>query len=153
MGESMLLVKTIVQHSLISGLGVFADEVIKKDQIVWQFDPETSMVLTHEDLSLMEQRHSRERICLYLKHGCYIEHLDCIAVCLDNGRYVNHSEEPNLGPLEDDGETSWQYSIALRDIKKGEELTENYCDYDSAPWSDLFYLKYDIFNPKIAISK
>lgn len=149
----MLLVKTFVQQSIIAGLGLFADEDIKKDQVVWHYDPQTSMALTQDDFSLIEKTQSKEKICYYLKYGCYIEHLDSIAVCLDNGRFVNHSENPNLGPLEEDDETSWQYSIALRDIKKGEELTENYCDYDSAPWSNALFSKYEIFNPAISLEQ
>jgi SET domain-containing protein len=44
---------------------------------------------------------------------------------IDKSYYLNHSTKPNL-VTHDKGETF----VALRKIKKGEELTANYDEYD-----------------------
>ena len=43
----MLLVKTYLDKSLIHGVGVFADEFIKKGTLMWEFNPLIDVVLTH----------------------------------------------------------------------------------------------------------
>jgi uncharacterized protein len=60
---------------------------------------------------------------------------------------VNHSNEPNCGsaPGASD-ESMWQYSVALRDIKKGEEITESYATYDSSSWLENLCAEYNIFS-------
>jgi len=47
---------------------------------------------------------------------------------LDISFYMNHSNDNNIGLVEDTGE--YATFITLRNIKKGEELTLNYNDYD-----------------------
>ena len=127
----MLLVKTLVKESTISGLGLFADELIKKGQRVWEFNPETCLVLTEKQLSLwLESCQRSEKDIIryyYLKHGYYEANRDAIVFCLDNSRFINTVLHPNVQSEPD-------VSVALRDIEKGEEITENYDAYDSALW-------------------
>jgi hypothetical protein len=44
--------------------------------------------------------------------------------CSDNAKYFNHSETPNIKDS-----PAGQFSVAIRDIKAGEELTCNYNDF------------------------
>ena len=59
---------------------------------------------------------------------------DSLVICLDNARYVNHSDTPNSGPAADQNPL---ISIALRDIAKGEEILEDYDVYDNCPWAEI----------------
>ncbi len=146
----MLLKKTVVKVSPIAGVGLFADQDIKKGEIVWQYTPESCTLLTEEQLDvLVNSFHKTEKdlIKYYLTYSYFQKFLNSLVFCLDNGRYVNHSEEPNLvAPTDLPYDVAWQYSVALRDIKKGEELTENYNSYDPAEWVDTFCQKFGIFH-------
>ncbi len=59
---------------------------------------------------------------------------DALVLILDNARYTNHSSEPNSAEYEEPGAIG---SIAIRDIKAGEEITENYNLYDTCPWEEF----------------
>lgn len=146
----MLLVKTMVKSSAIAGMGLFADENIKEGTPVWQYTPETCNVITKQQFTaLLQSFHKTEKqlIQYYLTYTYYQEKLNGLILCMDNGRFVNHSENPNLkGPASMPKSDSWQYSVACRDIKKGEELTEDYRTYDSSEWLDELCHKYDIFH-------
>ncbi len=150
----MLLVKTEVKNSPIAGVGLFAAEEINKGDIVWQYSPNTCLLFTnHQFQSLLNSFHKTERqlIEYYLTYGYYQEIVQSLVCCLDNGRYVNHSEQPTLStPKDMPANMAWQYSIALRDIQKGEELTENYTTYDSCDWLDAICHSYQVYHfPKI----
>lgn len=142
----MLLIKTTVKPSTIAGLGLFADEDIKQGEIIWRYDPQTCMVFTQQQLStLVNSAQYIESIKYYLTYGWYVSQLGGVVVCLDNGRFVNHSSAPNLGQITPSDE-SWRFSFALRDIEKGEELTENYASYDSTDWFNDLHHNHDIFS-------
>lgn len=146
----MLLVKTVVKSSSIAGMGLFADQDIKKGNIVWKFTPETCSLFTQEQFQvLLNSFHKTEKeiIKYYLTYSYYQKFLNGVIFCLDNGRFVNHSDQANLAaPTHLAADATWQYSIAQRDIQKGEELTENYNTYDSSDWLDELCQKYDVFH-------
>lgn len=144
----MLILKTSVKQSPIEGVGLFADQNIKKGDIVWQYTPDTCLIFTQSQFeALLTSFHKTERqlIQYYLTYSYYQKYLEGLIFCLDNGRFVNHSDQPNLaGPSDMPPELAWQYSVALRDIEKGEELTENYETYDSSNWLDEVCRYYDV---------
>jgi uncharacterized protein len=146
----MLLVKTVVKPSSIAGVGLFADEEIKEGTPVWQYTPETCIVLTKPQFQeLLQSYHKTEKelINYYLIYSYYQAKLNGMILCLDNGRFVNHSENPSLkAPMNLPKENAWQYSVAARDIKKGEELTEDYRTYDTSEWLDDLCQKYEVFH-------
>ena len=127
----MLLVKTIVKESPIAGLGLFADEPIKKGQRIWEFHPETCLVLTEKQLKSWQDSSQKQEMDIinyyYLKHGYYEVNKNAIVFCLDNSRFINTVSQPNILSYP-------EVSIAARDIAKGEEITENYEDYGAAEW-------------------
>lgn len=144
----MLLAKTIVKSSAIAGVGLFAEEDIKEGEIVWKFTHDTCLTFTKEQFNeLANSYHKTENqiIIYYLTYCYYQNNMDALIFCLDNGRFVNHSDKPNLSaPANMTKDQSWQYSAAIRDIKKGEELTENYNGYDTCNWLDEFYKLYGV---------
>lgn len=153
----MLAVKTVVKQSTIAGMGLFADEDIKEGTIVWEYTEKSCSVFNKEQFQVfLESYHKTEKeiIQYILTYSYYQAKLKGLILCLDDGRFVNHSEKPNLkGPAHMDRDTSWQYSIACRDIKKGEELTEDYRTYDSSEWLNDLCQQYNIFHyqPEAAV--
>jgi hypothetical protein len=117
----MLLVKTYVAPSGIEGVGVFAGEPIAKGQSIWRFDPRFDRTLTIEELELLP-----EGVRAFLEKYSYPHHAEegVVILELDNGRFMNHSTEPNTDFSQMD------FGYALRDIKAGEELTCDYVEFD-----------------------
>lgn len=146
----MLIPKTEVKTSHIAGVGLFAAQDIKKGQIVWQYTPETCQIFTESQFqSLLKSFHKTERqlIQYYLTYCYYQESFNGLVFCLDNSRYVNHSDEPNLGgPTHMTNELRGKCSVALEDIEKGTELTENYRTYDSVGWLEEVCKFYQVFH-------
>lgn len=146
----MLLVKTAVKPSLIAGMGLFADQDIKKGDIIWKYTPETCNLFSQEQFQvLLNSFHKTEKelIRYYLTYSYHQKFLNGVVLCLDNGRFVNHSNEPVLGgPTHLLPNVAWQYSVALRDICKGEELTEDYNTYDASDWLDDLCQQYEVYH-------
>lgn len=126
----MLLVKTYVAPSPIHGLGLFAAEPIAKGQVVGQFTvgfdsicepalfatlPESAQAfLRCYGFPLQELAELLARPAAELFGGWALE--------VDNMRFCNHSDTPNIsatGPIR-----------ALRDIQINEELFQRYYDYN-----------------------
>jgi len=110
----MLIIKTRVAPSEIHGLGLFTEEDLVKDQVVWEVNPLIDKAIEKqwlETLPLVAQE--------FVHHYAWLEG-NHYYVSLDNDRFMNHSDDPNI---ENDHE---KFCFALCDIKAGEELT---CDY------------------------
>jgi len=96
------------------GHGVFAVKPIKKGTITWAMD-ELDREFTPEQIRSMGEV-CREVVMTYTyrnRKGNYI-------FCWDNGRYMNHSFRANCIA------TAYNFEIAIRDIKPGEQLTNDY---------------------------
>ncbi len=117
----MMLVRTYVAPSSIEGLGVFADEDIPANTLIWCLDPKFTVTFSPEELKELPD-YQREFVERYsFPHLKMENHL---VVELDNGRFMNHSENPNTDF------TIFEKGYALRDIRKGEEITCNYYEFD-----------------------
>jgi uncharacterized protein len=117
----MLLVKTKIEKSKISGFGLFADQFIPKGTIIWRFNP---MVDKKIHKSIIEVECERSVIfknhvdTYYWRKGEYYYSAN------DDGKMINHSFNPNTD--DPDPETT----IANTDIQIGEEITSNYQSFD-----------------------
>lgn len=96
------------------GYGVVATEFIPKGTITWvqdkldrEFTPNDAIRLGTEYASIIETYSFRNQ------QGNFV-------LCWDIGRYVNHSFLSNCLT------TPYNFEIAIRDIEKGEELTDDY---------------------------
>jgi uncharacterized protein len=122
----MLLIKAIPKSSLIHGIGLFADQDIPKGTQIWKFSPALDLEISLSDFEKLSQ-YEKDYINFYgflsKKTGNY--HLS-----FDNVRFINHSKEGNV--TIDMSVDDIQYPlIASKDIKKGEEVTQNYFEFDN----------------------
>lgn len=117
----MLTIKTKIDKSLIHGIGLFSDEfIIKKGDCVWQLDNRFDKVFSIEEFNLLPKITQE-----YIMHYSHFDKkLNKHILCSDNARFFNKSENPNIGG------DNHLVSIALRDIERGEELTEIYYNFN-----------------------
>ena len=117
----MLLIPNYVGPSAIEGVGVFAAAPIAKGTVIWSLDERFDQVLSAADIAELgeEQRNFVDR------YG-YPHTLrpELTIVELDNGRFMNHSGEPNTAFT--DPAIGW----TIRDIAEGEEITCNYAEFE-----------------------
>lgn len=95
----------------ISGLGLFADEDIKKGEYVISYK---GRLISTQEADKLKNRYLFEIDENYTIDGSSRDNL---------ARYINHFCEPNLEATIEAGEIRF---YALRDIKKGEELGFDY---------------------------
>lgn len=124
----MLLVRTFVKESPIHGLGLFADQPIRRGDPVWAFDGRLDRIIRVADLPSYP-----DHMIDYLEIYCeFFPELDVLVLSGDNDRYTNHDADPNtaviLPNLPEAG------VIALRDIAPGEEITCDYAVIRSRKW-------------------
>jgi hypothetical protein len=115
----MLLVKTYVNKSRIHGLGVFAGETIRKGAKIWRFVFGFDRYYTRKRLAKLPKA-ARDYIKL---HG--YQWKNEILLSMDYDTFMNHSENAN---------TDFRngYVIARCDIRKGEEITNDYRAFEAA---------------------
>lgn len=115
----MLTVKTSLRHSAIHGMGVFAEQFIAAGTVVWQFQPEFDFRVSEESVAALPEI-ARQKLLHYSAKwgGGYV-------ISADDARFLNHSEAPNLRTMDEP-----DCDIAIRDILIGEELFEDYREFD-----------------------
>jgi SET domain-containing protein len=112
----MLLVKTKIGSSLIHGIGLFADQFIPANTIVWRHNDLIDRVYRYDQLE-----HMPNIIQDILNNYGWREN-EYLVMPGDNARFTNHSLAPNC-------ETAPGISYALYDIQVGEEITEDYSSF------------------------
>lgn len=120
----MLIPHTFVKESPIHGVGCFTKSDIPKDTLVWKFSDCFDLKIN------IENAYGLWKECLeyygWREDGYQI-------FCLDNAKYINHSKDANLVLDKETGNL-----VAARDIKAGEELTENYREvYEEGNYLDI----------------
>ena len=113
----MLLVKTYIGKSKIHGVGVFAGEPIRKGAKIWRFVEGFDRCYTPKQFARLPKP-ARDFLKSY---GYRVD--DEILFTVDNDRHMNHSDKPNTF-------LRAGYVIARRNIRKGEEITNDYREFD-----------------------
>jgi hypothetical protein len=116
----MMRVKTRVGLSSIEGLGLFAEEPISAGQRVWEWNEIVDRLYTREELETLPEPARSSMLKYSWRYG---DHYRCSG---DEARFLNHSPEANLTMVGPDVE------VARREIAVGEELMENYAEFDEA---------------------
>ncbi len=108
----------IVKKSKINDKGIFANRDFNKGEIVLKWDPKP---IRESDIKKLSK-----------KERGYVAEIDNKYYLMQPPeRYMNHSCEPNTKPRDN-------CDVAIRDIKKGEEITT---DYGSIGGVDSFRCK------------
>jgi SET domain-containing protein len=116
----MLLIETIARRSDIQGFGCFAAADIKGGTKVWEYTLEYDQTFTVSEFKTLPPT-LKDHFTRY----AYIDKTTMKYIyCSDNAKYFNHSETPNIKDSADG-----KFSVAIQDIKSGEELTCNYNDF------------------------
>ena len=124
----MLYVKTKLQQSSISDIGLFADQHISKGAIIWAFTPDIDLIINKEVILQLTKQQQID----FFKYA-YRFNKDYI-YCSDNSKFMNHSNAANT-------HHSPTICIASQDIKPNEEITCNYSDFipDYIPFEITIY--------------
>jgi len=122
----MLLVKTKIGQSKISGIGLFADQFIKKGTAIWKFQTGFDLRVGKDELGNLSESAKEQ----FLKYAYLNPDTQKYILCFDDARFFNHSDEPNSIDVDSPGDEEG-LDVADRDIEKGEELTCNYKDFDA----------------------
>jgi|SRR3989344_4728873 len=122
----MLLVKTKIGKSKIHGLGLFADQFIPKGTAIWKFKKGLDLSLTKKAFGRLPEIAKKT----LKKYGYLTIRPKRWGLDFDDGRFINYSFNPNSRitlKVVDHGDTI----VAVRNIKRGEEITNDYSEYDS----------------------
>lgn len=108
----MLKVKTKIGISQIHGIGLFADQDIKKNDLIFE-ESNFTIVFTKEQYESFPeiQKHFLD-VYGYFEEGIW-------KCSLENERFINHSDNPNTISIKNK-------IFALVDINSGEEITSDY---------------------------
>lgn len=123
----MLTVKTNLDNSPISGIGLFAMEDIKKGQIIWKNNAGSELVISKVEFDQLSD---------YMKnvyqHSGYLDKVDQQwKLPLDNARFMNHATNANTFQ-----NAHGDYEAA-RNIWIDEEITCNYYEFEEVVGKSL----------------
>ncbi len=121
----MLLIKTIIKSSSIHGIGLFADQDISKGTKIWKFSPGLDLEIKPSDFEKLNQ--CEKDVILF--SGFHSKKTGNYHLSFDNVHFINHSTLGNISTDMTVDDIEYPL-IANRDIKKGEELTQNYFEFD-----------------------
>ncbi len=124
----MYVVPVKIAKSEIDGHGVFEEVNIAKGTVVWKHKDGYDLTLTTEEYeSSSAERKSELEKTAYLSpwSGLWV-----FPTGNDPAQYTNHSPNNNLSVVYDESISSEPYCIANKDIEAGEELTNNYHEFD-----------------------
>ncbi len=117
-----MLNKKIEKRSIskINHFGLFAKELIFKDEMIWTSTNDTIKVIHVTELEKLSKNEQKDWIDHCYQIGDYF-HMD-----IDDTRLMNHSCDPNTTdyPIDDPNAI-----IAARNIEKDEEITWNYLPF------------------------
>jgi uncharacterized protein len=127
----MYLVPVTIGKSDIEGMGVFAQSAVKKGEVVWKYVDGHDLTLSQEEYSKLGDEERR-----YLDKVAYLSKESRVYVYPpenDPALYTNHdATDYNLSVVLDYSISTEPFFVANRDIASGEELTNNYHEFDEA---------------------
>ena len=115
----MLHIKYRLEKAENGGMKILTDEDLKQGQVVYSTSQGLDVDIPAQEFDQMDEKKKQE----IRQWGFLLEPEDVWHVNFDVTRCVSHSFEPNLIQ---DPEHNEIYLVAARDIKTGEELTQNY---------------------------
>ena len=120
----MIHIKYKLNTSDHHGIGLFADQEIKKGELIYTPSPLLDVNLTQEQFDSLDEKERQEmRWWGYFDATSQKWHVD-----FDVTHFINHSYE---GTVTQDPNHTDAYLVATRDIRTGEELTQNYLEFET----------------------
>jgi SET domain-containing protein len=113
--------KTKLRESPHHGIGIFADEFIPADSLLWTPSSSLSLHWTEEEFNALPQS-DQEIISHY---GYFHKEFKIWHLAADDSRYVNHSKNPTVTVSDD----NWGLKT-LKDLNPGDEITQDYNDFE-----------------------
>lgn len=120
----MIHIKYKLKASELHGVGLFADQPIKHGDIIYTASPLLDLNITQEQFDSLNQKEKDE----ILWWGFFDQPSQMWHVDFDVSKFINHSNEATVTQADDHDEA---YLVATRDIALGEELTQNYLEFES----------------------
>jgi SET domain-containing protein len=100
------------------GLGLFAKEFIEKGSIVWEYIEGVDIKICKDKFEKLNEVQKE-----YFYKYAWLEEDGCYYSSCDLTNFINHSYNPNLKVIDN-------IVIAIQDIQTGEEMFENYQEFD-----------------------
>lgn len=120
----MIHVKYKLNASNIHGVGLFTVQPIKKGDLIYTASPLLDLNISQEQFDSLQQKEKDE----ILWWGFFDQPSRMWHVDFDVSKFINHSLEANISQDEKHDEA---YLVASRDIDAGEELTQNYLEFET----------------------
>jgi len=118
----MIHIKYKLDRSATHGIGIFADQDIQKGQLIYTVSPGLDVDITQVQFdSLKEEEKKKIKYWGYWFEPNKVWHVD-----FDHIHFINHPFTPNSAQ---DFSLPEAPLTATRNIKTGEELTQNYLDF------------------------
>ena len=115
----MFHIKYHLDKSSIHGIGIFADEDISEGSIVYSINDALDLIVSASDFSNLsdDERHT-------ISHFGYLDRSsDHWHLSFDDIRFCNHSPDSNIV-------LKGSSLVAKKDISCGEELTQDYSEFE-----------------------
>ena len=120
----MIHVRYKVRESDLHGVGLFSDQDIRKGALVCTASPSLDVDITQEEFDALSAGEQSEiRWWGFFDLTSRKWHVD-----FDVTRFMNHSFDANVTQDERHVEA---YLVAARDVRTGEELTQNYLEVET----------------------
>ena len=120
----MILIDYEIKSSQVHGGGMFTKQDITKGDLIAKASPLLDVDITVDVFDKLEEKEKEEM----LYWGFYDEPRGLYHCDFDNTKFINHSKEGNVTQ---DETYQDMYLIAKKNISKGEELTQNYLEFES----------------------
>ncbi|KKT40041.1 hypothetical protein A3K29_01485 [Candidatus Collierbacteria bacterium RIFOXYB2_FULL_46_14] len=120
----MIHIKYKLDRSPLHGIGFFANEDLEKGQLVYSASPKLDVNISDREYQSLDKKEQDEvKYWGFWDKDNQVWHVD-----FDNSRFINHSYYPTVTQDIDHGDA---YLVTTRSVKKGEEITQNYLEFES----------------------
>jgi SET domain-containing protein len=117
-------IRYTVKESGLHGIGLFSDQDIKTGALICTASPSLDVDITQEEFDALSAGEQSEiRWWGFFDRPSRKWHVD-----FDVTRFMNHSYDANVTQDQNHQEA---YLIAARDVRTGEELTQNYLEVET----------------------
>src|SRR5205809_1805618 len=120
----MIHIKYKLDKSEYHGIGLFADQDLVKGQLIYTASPVLDVNINQEQFNSLTEEEKKE----IRWWGFQIPETGNWHVDFDVSKFINHSYEPTVTQNSNQKDA---YLVATKDIKAGEELTQNYLEFES----------------------